>query len=234
MCFSLIKLFSKLLKLIFDVRCVRFLLSNVLVIYNVIFGLFGLAIVIVGIAVLLQFESVIAVFDKRDIIVIPIFYIIFGNFIFILSIIGFCGLIKSSNCLKILYKILMINMILVAIIVGIAMLFLVDWVRDAATTYIKHMWIEPKNSNFWNATQTAFKCCGYNDSRDWLIDKLPNSCCKLSPCTTENSFKIGCKDAIDNFLIANNAKLGGIILCFAAVAIIGTVIACSIPSITKY
>lgn len=197
----------------------------VFLIYNAIFGLMALVILCVGIADYFHIESIKNAFDKQDIIIIPICYVTFGMTVFLISTIGSCSAIKESKCLKLIYITLMIYIILFATFVGCVILINVNWINETITFFLEN---NKKPNDFLNTLQSKFDCCGYNSTSDWNSEKIPDSCCKPStnPCTTETAFTIGCMDAIKLYITLNARGLGGSILCFAGVALFGSVFAC--------
>lgn len=49
--------------------------------------------------------------------------------------------------------------------------------------------------DFVGKTQVALKCCGFNSSNDYEYGVM-ESCCTYMPCREENTYKVGCAEAL--------------------------------------
>ncbi|XP_075953556.1 CD63 antigen [Anarhichas minor] len=220
-------------------KCVKFLLF----LFNFIFWLCGLALIIVGVLAQIGLHSTLAIRDASA-SGGPIVIIVIGVVIFFIAFFGCCGAWKENNCMVTTFAILLFLLIVVeiaAVIVGYMFREkLSNVVEDSLTEMIsgyKNGTAEFKKTV--DKLQEDMKCCGGNSSTDWRSfgkdgKSVPDSCC-LTPSancgkgTMSNAKKVhqkGCHDALVAFLRKNLLWVIVAALVIASLQVLGIVFSC--------
>jgi len=163
-------------------KCVKYTLF----VFNLIFVLAGLALIIVGAVVQVQTSK--ATFGATA-SGAGIFIIVIGSVVFLVCFFGCAGAINNNYCMVVTYGVLLLIILLAqvaAVITGFVM-------KDKFTNAIKdEMEKELQNyipsdaltAKIWNDTQTNFQCCGLKNYTSWSnntamheTNSVPDSCC---------------------------------------------------------
>jgi len=95
----------------------------------------------------------------------------------------------------------------------------------------------------WDHMQADLHCCGVQNFTDWSKPEnnngvIPDSCCvntkdggQIVGCgadKTEEKYKVGCLDKLDDIFMKNIDKIGGAALGIAFVQLLGVIMACCI------
>lgn len=219
-----------------------------LIIFNLIFLLAGLALVIIGAvaaAKLTPYSTVAGVHFNG----VGIFIIIIGIVIFLISLFGCLGAYKENYCLLITFVILMVVSLL-ALIAAIITAFVMR-------NQVKHLIEEGFNSTIpkynqtkkedvitklWNEVQQDMQCCGSSSSDDWIHNKdlnktnsVPDRCCTSfkENCgegervlNTTDIYRRGCADKVSDLIFKNVVAVGGAAAAIAILQFIGIIFAC--------
>jgi len=153
-------------------KCSKYLL----IIFNLLFFLVGIALLSVGIWVIVQPYQleILAILDNPLIQNSAYLLIALGSFIVVVAFLGCCGACMNSKCLLVVYFIIIL-IIFIAQLVGCALVLAfrseVDtFVTDTLSSTMALYYGEAANdtvSTAWNAMQIFLECCGTNGYEDW-------------------------------------------------------------------
>jgi len=207
-------------------KCVKYLLF----IFNLLFFIIGLALIIVGALVQTKLSQY-AEFSYGTVNLAAVFFIVIGAIVFIIGFFGCCGAHKESYCMTLTFSVLLAIVFIieigVAITVYVARSGIEDSLEKEMQKSIKKYGNETAVTKAWDEMQESLKCCGYDGPNDWN-DDVPKSCCDsmISSCTALNSYQDGCVEKVFDFMKENILLIGGIGIGLAFVQIVGIVIAC--------
>uniref|UniRef100_A0A3Q0S2X3 Tetraspanin n=1 Tax=Amphilophus citrinellus TaxID=61819 RepID=A0A3Q0S2X3_AMPCI len=220
-------------------KCVKYLLF----IFNFIFWICGLALVVLGIVVQVSLHNTYKINDPSA-SGAPIILIGVGLVIFFISFFGCCGAFKENYCMVTTFAVLLSLIIIIEIaaaIVGYVFrnklsTIVQDSVTDMMNNYNK------SKSEFKEAVdklQQSMKCCGANSSADWkgiIPDgkSVPDSCCVnvTKGCGTgamydsAKVFQEGCTAAVEAALKTNILWVIVAAIVIAVLQLLGIVFAC--------
>lgn len=212
-------------------KCVKFLLF----IFNFIFFIVGLALIIVG-AVVQTKLSAYTEFFNGTVNVAAIALIVIGGIVFIIGFFGCCGAYKEHYCMTLTFSILLAIVFIIEIAVGVAAYVARGKVK---TVLEEQMQNTMKNYNdkdnvkkAWDGMQTEFQCCGVSDDKgasewDEAIGLVPSSCCKSgATCSDTSAYKPGCLNELFDWISDNIYLVGGVGIGMAFIQLVGIIIAC--------
>jgi CD63 antigen len=228
--------------------CCESLVKYILVLFNFIFAITGMALIGIGAYVKIQAEHYLD-FVGTGYVNTPIFIIIVGVVIFVIAFFGCWGACTQNPCMIYTYAVILCVILIAEVAAGIAAFVLKN---DLRTEVEKNMKAAMENyggddaggvTGTWDAVQRDLKCCGVRNMTDWT-EKLPakfgpqetpDSCCKKTPevvgCgkdKTAPKFERGCLDVFENEFLSNIGIVGGVALAIAFVQAIGVCCACCI------
>lgn len=225
-------------------------IKYLLIIFNFIFLLAGLALIIVGsvaAAKLSPYSNVAGVHFNG----VGIFIIVIGIVIFLISLFGCLGAYKENYCLLITFVILMIVSLL-ALIAAIITAFVMknqvkskieEGLNSTIPNYIK----DDAVTKLWDEFQLDVHCCGSNSSSDWRFNvelfknhSVPDSCCMIRPiqkgcgnnklATGDGIYTNGCVDQFSDPIFKNVVAVGGAAAAIAILQFVGIIFACCLVS----
>ncbi|XP_077369406.1 CD63 antigen [Festucalex cinctus] len=220
-------------------KCVKFLLF----LFNFIFWLCGLAMIVVGVLVQVSLHQTVMINDASA-SGAPIVIIAVGVVIFFVSFFGCCGAWKENYCMVTMFSILLSLIILVQIAAAIAGYVFRNKVSDVVQDSLTDMINRYSNSTADFKTsvdklQEDLKCCGMNDSSDWRNfrpdgNSVPDSCCvnvstNCGVGAMTDSAKVhqkGCANAVEELLKKNILWVIIAALVLAFIEVMGVVFAC--------
>jgi len=197
-------------------KCVKYLLF----VFNFLFLLAGLALIVVGAIVHVQTSK--SGFSESA-SAAGIFIIIIGSVVFVVSFFGCAGSINNNYCMVVTFGVLLL-VILLAQIAAVITGFLM---KDKLTTKLAgHMndtlkgYNNDKNdviTKTWDETQEALKCCGTTGYKSWSVNEMlsqtnsvPDSCCTNytvgcgvgmnTPAGAQVLFEQGCTTKVETLL----------------------------------
>lgn len=228
--------------------CIRRFLRVIMVILNVLGGLCGLAILIVGAWALSGEKSLIVIAQQSadKFTGVPILLVVLGVFIILLAGVGVVGSIfnktKWGRVLLIVYAITLAILVLMEIIGGVVAAVRKDDVAavfevSAEATFAQYQ----LNKQVWDNFQFAFDCCGvrnYSDFKNMFNISVPVSCCNEPLAVSSNKkcddvvasmesryiWKTGCVDAVKETLTNYLAGVAAVAIIFAIIQIIIVVV----------
>lgn len=231
-------------------KCVKYTLF----LFNMLFLLAGLALIIIG--------SIVLVHSKENTFSSSagpagIFIIVVGGVVFLVSFFGCAGAINNNYCMVVTYGVLLL-LLLIAEIAGVITGFVLkDKVKDTILEKMKESMElyqdekpEVTDTQLWNETQREFKCCGTTGYRSWNASKdmnstrsVPDSCCKevtkdcgqnllfVDEKTAEKTlWTEGCYTAVSDHLKTYLIALGAVAASVALIELIGIVCAFCLAS----
>jgi len=166
------------------------LVKYLLFLFNFIFWLSGIALLIVGTVLQVKFRQYVNVLGD-DFLAAPIIFIAAGCVIAVLGFFGCCGAIRENYCMTMTFAVLLGVIFIVEMAVGIAGYVLRN---DLETIVSEQMQSGMRNYNqtdygglstTWDEMQRGFHCCGVANYTDWAHTvkyssntNVPDSCCR--------------------------------------------------------
>ncbi|XP_058498903.1 CD63 antigen [Solea solea] len=220
-------------------KCVKYLLF----IFNFLFWLCGLALIVVGILAQVALHNTIMMNDVAA-SGGPILIIVIGVVIFFIAFFGCCGAWKENYCMVTTFAVLLGLIIIVEIAAAIAgYVFrnkISGVVQDSLTEMISNY--NSSSTKFRDTVdglQKDLKCCGVNSSSDWrdfMPDgkSVPDSCCVTistncgigTMMDPDKVYQQGCHDAVEAMLEKNLLWVIIAAIVIAILQILGLVFAC--------
>jgi CD63 antigen len=232
-------------------KCVKYTLF----IFNLLFLLAGLALIIVGAVVQVQANNTLAFGSSTS--SAAIFIIIIGSIVFLVSFFGCAGAINNNYCMVVTYGVLLL-LLLLAQIAGVITGFVMRdkiqaTVLDVMKEYQKEYTDQPDNvaTQTWNQTQRSLKCCGTDGYQSWNISgtmskthSVPDSCCKNEtlecgyerniPSEAYRFYDQGCSEIVADILKQYLVYVGAVTAAVAFLELIGIIFAfCLANSLRK-
>lgn len=227
--------------------CGMGVVKYLLFIFNFIFVLCGLAILVIGVLVQVGKQNYSKHLNEfTDYVTFPaITLIVIGSIIFVIAFLGCCGAIRESHCMMVTFACLLLTILILQVAVAIYVFVTVKNSGDISfkDTYVKEVFNHYKDSDeqrdIVNTIQETLECCGVDgpsDFRSSLGIDVPGSCCgrpKDSTCDPLNSFKKGCAKSLEELFKSALTILGGVALGIAAAELIGIIFALCLANSIK-
>ncbi|XP_034950333.1 CD63 antigen-like [Chelonus insularis] len=215
-------------------------IKYLLFIFNFIFSITGIILIVVGIVVVVK-SNELNQFSDDKMLATAVVLIITGFIIFFIAFLGCWGAIRESSCLLIAFGIALILIFIVEMAIGIASAVLKDTLSDTLKTGLKSSlndYTKDEVKKNWDNFQTELKCCGVDSADDWngvlAEDTYPVSCCDgIDPCLKVNTHKDGCLKILVKNLHSNSKLLIGIGIGIAFIEVAGIILACCLASAIK-
>ncbi|CAH1378719.1 unnamed protein product [Tenebrio molitor] len=222
--------------------CEMSLIKYVLFIFNLIFAISGVGIIVAGALVLADVGDF-KHFMENELLAPPIILIVVAAIVFIVAFLGCFGAIRESYNLLIAFAVCLLIIFIIELAVGIVAAVYKNDVGDAFKGALKKSLANYSNNEAekiaWDDTQTKLRCCGVEGPDDWQGQNLPWSCCHSyddfgdalsSYCVNvakgKYQYHTGCYDEL-KMKINDNAKiLIGVGIGIAFVEVVGIVLAC--------
>jgi CD63 antigen len=232
-------------------KCVKYMLF----LFNLIFFLAGLGLIIVGAVVQAKFNDYFSFFGD-SFSGAAILLIVVGSVIFIIGFFGCCGAYKENYCMTMTFAVLLLIIFILEIAAGITAYALRHKVRGFVEQKL-HESIDgygksddPAITKSWDQAQTDFQCCGVNNYTDWSASgaklpdgALPDSCCKentegcgagmLTNFDSDKMNSRGCVSGFEEWVQDNIIIVGGVGIGLAFVQLFGIMIACCLAKSIK-
>lgn len=219
------------------------LIKYLVFLFNFIFWLCGLALIVVGVMVQISLHNMLMVKDASA-SGGPILIIALGVVVFFIAFFGCCGAWKENYCMVTTFALLMSVIIICEIVAAI-----LGYVyRGKVSTVVQDSLVDMISN--YNTSGTHFretvdklqedlKCCGINSSADWRSfspegDTVPDSCCiaetigcgKGTMTDASKVYQQGCQQAVENLLKDNIHYIIAAALVIAVLQALGLVFAC--------
>ncbi|XP_063704000.1 tetraspanin-5 isoform X2 [Culicoides brevitarsis] len=180
--------------------CLKYVIFSV----NVLFWLFGLFILGVGIWAWTEKDIFNNISRLTNIALDPAFVLaICGLTSFVIGFCGALGALRENTCLLATYSMFLAALLIMELSLGVLAFVLKDkgWIKEQATTglraFITHYREDPDQQNLIDWIQEEWQCCGIEGPKDWDSNNyfncsssavgsreacgVPFSCCKLRP-----------------------------------------------------
>ncbi|CAB3230813.1 unnamed protein product [Arctia plantaginis] len=216
-------------------------LKTFLFIFNIVFWLTGLLLLIVGLWAEFDLHKYMELSPEFS-GTAPHVMIGIACLIVVVTSIAFSCIIKGQPVLLYIYGGFLACIFMMDAGVAVAVSCYRDTfgksLRDGLTQTI--MSANQTKTNF-DFTQETFHCCGVSNYTDWILlspqKVIPRSCClDLQNCVTANYSKVyqrGCYEVITEYLENNMDILVGIAIGTAFLPLIGTLLSCFLASYIK-
>jgi len=216
-------------------NCCDDLMKDILIVFNLLFGIPGLALIILGAYAKIHADNYLN-FLGDQYVNIPIFVVCVGGVIFVIAFLGCLGAKRRSPCMLNTFAAYLVIIILAEIGAGVAVYFLKGALKEEVTKNIKD---GMKNfdkfgyegvTKTWNLMQEDVKCCGVAGPEDWKI--VPDSCCvdsDLKGCASGENIEIyhkGCLQEFEDQFLSNIDIVAAIAIGICVFQIFGIFFAC--------
>ncbi|XP_077261670.1 23 kDa integral membrane protein-like [Temnothorax americanus] len=228
--------------------CGMGVIKYLLFIFNFIFVLCGLAILVVGVLVQVgktSYEVSDRLEDITGNITAPaITLIVIGCIIFVIAFLGCCGAIRESHCMIVTFACLLLAILIVQVAIAIYAFVKVKNSGDinfkdvyAKDLFYKYGEGHLEETEVVDTIQNWFKCCGVDGPQDFPVTlrrPIPGSCCgKESTCDPLSAYQKGCSDVLEEMFKYSLTILGGVALGIAAAELIGIIFALCLANSIK-
>ncbi|XP_058800473.1 CD63 antigen [Phymastichus coffea] len=217
----------------------------ILFIFNVIFAISGLGIIIAGALVLADVHAYSHFLEGR-IIAPPIVLIVAGAIVFVIAFLGCYGAIKEHYNLLIGFAVALLIIFIIELAVGIAAAVFKkdfsDGMKDALRESMRNYKEKEVDQQAWDTIQMRFSCCGIDAPTDWLREAgitngLPASCCvdtTVRTCANNaEAYQRGCFSELVMNVEKNASVLIGVGIGIAFVEVAGILLACLLAYVIK-
>ncbi|CAH0556036.1 unnamed protein product [Brassicogethes aeneus] len=222
--------------------CGMTFIKYLLFVFNLIFAISGIGIIVAG-AVVLSDVADFHHFADNDLLGPPIVLIVAGAIVFVVAFLGCFGAIRESYNLLISFAVLLLVIFVIELACGIAAaVYKTDFQGTFKNTLKQSMANYSENEVeriAWNNVHKKFKCCGVSGFTDWQSQNMPLSCCHsmrdrndpTSQYCSQNGagpyyFNVGCFDKLEMKIQSNTKIVIGVGIGIAFIELIGVFLAC--------
>ncbi|XP_012054698.1 PREDICTED: CD151 antigen [Atta cephalotes] len=218
--------------------CGMNVIKYILFIFNLIFAISGLGIIVAGAWVLAdvgEFDH----FVESRIMAPPIVLIVAGFIVFAIAFLGCYGAIKEHYNMLIAFAVALLIIFIIELAVGIAAaVFKNDFsmaMKNTLKESIKNYTETDRQA--WDNIQKKLQCCGADGPRDWIDNPagIPSSCCNetMLVCQIVTANTEGCFRKLEMRVQNSATVLIGVGIGIAFVEIAGIVLACCLAAAIK-
>lgn len=219
------------------------MIKYLLFIFNFIFALCGLAILIVGVLVHIEDKKYINEMDglTDNLTFQSIALIVIGSIIFIIAFFGCCGAIRESHCMVITFASLLLTILIIQVAIAIYTFVAlknadeINFKEEYKTKVFDKYNSSEETKELVNLIQKELECCGVDSYNDFN-GNIPGSCCgknSSDTCHQQDAYHRGCVIALKDFFKYASAIVGGIALGIAAIELIGIIFALCLANSIK-
>jgi len=223
--------------------CIKYLMF----VFNFIFWLSGLALIIVGSIIKAKYGDYLSYGDDGSKFAsVSVFIIIVGVIVFVIGFLGCCGAVRENYCMVTTFAILLGIIFILEIVAG-ALGFAYrkkvesqvdDSLKDAVEKYGNKD--QPGAQELLDWAQKEFECCGLNGADDYKNNTHATKCNKggVATCySTQNCngtlYGSGCKVEFTKFVKHNLAVVGAVAIGIAFIQLLGIIFACCLMKYIK-
>lgn len=208
--------------------CGSSVIKYLLFIFNFVFALCGLLLVVLGALSLNAMAPLSQIGNHIDSSAIVL--IVAGAVIFIIAFYGCCGAVQESSCMLITFAVLLLVIIIVEVIACVLAFMYSSQAQSEVTDGIRTLFEKARQGDDRYASeavdyfQSKLQCCGADGPSAWGTGPLtlrPSCCGGSSVCTVVNAYPNGCRTAIADFLKTNGKIVGGVAIGVAVVELVG-------------
>lgn len=227
-------------------KCVKYLLF----LFNLLFFLAGLGLIITGAVIQTKYSSYFDFFGN-SFGSVAVLLIIIGAIIFVIGFFGCCGAYKENYCMVMTFAVLLAIIFIMEIAAGIAAYVLRNQLqgeilKNMEKTMLNYGKVEGVTKT-WDLVQHEVKCCGSTNYTAWegkgnlTSNSVPDSCCKtfVQGCGKDqitqaaNIYTKGCVNGVLKFAKDNIYIVGAVGIGVAFVQIVGVMLACCLGRTIK-
>nr|XP_032513923.1 CD63 antigen-like isoform X1 [Danaus plexippus plexippus] len=205
----------------------------VLFFFNLVVALFGLAVIGIGVAVLLNW-SVIREELNGHLSVAPWLFIVIGAVMFVIAFFGCCGAIRESHCMVVTYAIFLLVIIIVQVILAVLLFTNGDSIKEGLVKTMNTLYnkgtTDAASRTVFNNLEQQLQCCGKNGPSDYGLLELPKSCCSNvgtlgkvlgNSCTLVDANTEGCSSRVADLFEKWSKPIAGVSIGIACVEVLG-------------
>jgi len=217
-------------------------------IFNFLFWLSGLALIIVGAIIKGKYGDYLSYGDEATKFVsVSVFIIIIGVIVFIIGFLGCCGAYKENYCMVTTFAVLLgiiFIMEIVAGALGFAYRKKVETqvekaLDDAVQKYFEAS--QPGAKELLDWAQQEFECCGRNNSTEYKSPGGNSTVCAnggVPSCYSGDTcdgtkYTKGCQESFVDFIRHNLAVVGAVAIGVAFIQLLGIIFACCLMKYIK-
>uniref|UniRef100_A0A1Y1L9E2 Tetraspanin n=3 Tax=Photinus pyralis TaxID=7054 RepID=A0A1Y1L9E2_PHOPY len=232
--------------------CEARIIKYILFIFNLIFAISGIALIVAG-AVVLSDVGEFNHFMEGRILAPPVVLIIVGAIVFIVAFLGCFGAIRESYYLLMAFALCLLVIFIIELAVGIAAaVYKSDFeevLKDTLKSSMDNYYSSKSDRLAWDNMQVKLECCGVEAPTDWPDKQRPFSCCHKTERTDAKPpesfhcvqaepgddilYSVGCFDRLQMKADSSAKILIGVGIGIAFVEIIGIILACWLASAIK-
>jgi len=211
-------------------RCSDKLAKTLMVVFNLVFLVCGITIVVVALTADHPKSIDGLVQGLKN---VNYYFLAVGVFISFMAFLGCCGAWRESSCMINAFLVLLVA-ILVAEIAVVGLAFykrnnIEEEVRREGLERLKKQ--DDASKHILDDIQTSLHCCGINDYTDYTVNNItiPPSCCKGTITCTKDSpeiFSQGCYIVVSDKIKSNLFVVGTIAIVIAFIEVLGLIFAC--------
>lgn len=217
--------------------CIKYILFF----FNLLFSISGLALITVGIIIKNAYYNYSRFIDDKFYSP-PWVLIIVGVAVFVVAFFGCCGAIRESNCMLIMFSLLLFVIVILEALVALSGYYLKNdidlMLQTKMNETISDYGKNPEITKSWDILQLDLGCCGVRSMNDWAAlypdSHLPHSCCLdigiTEKCTPAEASPRGCLDALHATLDSNMQTVLIAAGSVALLELIGCLFACCLAS----
>jgi len=221
-------------------KCIKYLLF----LFNLIFFITGLALIIAGALIQTQLSEYVEFLGGSG-TGLAILLIVIGCIIFIIGFFGCCGAWKESYCMVMTFAFLLAIIFVLEIAAGIGAYVARDQVSETITEEMDDTMSSYSTDQTireaWNLAQHDLKCCGTNGTESWGSGSIPDSCCvtETDGCATglaPDSALLnqdGCLEKFIDWVESNILTIGGVGIGLAFIQVVGVFLSCCLARSIK-
>lgn len=223
--------------------CVKYLIF----IFNFLFWLSGVAIIVVGSLIYVQLNKYNDVLNDNFTAAV-VLLIVVGCIVTVIAFFGCCGACKENHCMVMTFAVLLGIIFVLELAAGITCYVYRSEIDNVANTEFTNAWKAygqetPERTQAIDLIQHDLKCCGVNGSDDyrqfpWGLKNVgvPDSCCKqefkgcgLAPTPATINTE-GCYEKVKHELESDVLIVAGVGVGVAFIQLIGIAFACCLAS----
>ncbi|XP_011864265.1 PREDICTED: CD63 antigen-like [Vollenhovia emeryi] len=226
--------------------CGMGVVKYLLFIFNFIFVLCGLAILVLGVLVQVGKSHYSKHLDEitSNLTFPAVTLIVIGSIIFVIAFLGCCGAIRESHCMMVTFACLLLTILIIQVAVSIYVFVTVKNSGEISfkDAYVVNLFNKYKDHqeerDLVDTIQDGLQCCGVDSYNDFLRNSMaiPGSCCGKNAsdnCSTVDAYKTGCVSALQDLFKKALTILGGVALGIAAAELIGIIFALCLANSIK-
>lgn len=223
---------------IYKMGCAMGFVKYAMFIFNLIFTIIGLALVILGTlfsVVITHGSNASPDVDNHVFVQIVAATIIIGVIVFVTSFLGCCGAVKENQFMLRAYAAILLTIFIVQLSTGIYALTEIGYIEQKIETVQNNialkfvgasMFNDPELIDSRDLMQSRLKCCGASGPEIYG-DIKPGSCCPsaFEPCPSDNNpfYGEGCIDKFNDLMVIILEVIGGVTIGTAVAEIIGAI-----------